>query len=137
MARALAIVTVLFLGSWLPVGLTANKFYRYQIGTPTTATIVRCVPLSRGGLDCHGTWNVGGRSQTGPINDVPKPGAEGSSLDVHVDDGDAYAASYVIPFSLSLAAMVTLAILFTLFSFVLIRRWVRTGQRPTIPSPTP
>jgi len=31
-------------------------------------------------------------------------------------------------FALSLAAMVIFAILFTLFAFRLVRRWLRTGQ---------
>ena len=49
-------------------------------------------------------------------------------MDVHVRDGTAYAGSPVLAFTLSLAAMGILATLFSLFSVVLIRRWVRTGQ---------
>jgi hypothetical protein len=52
----------------------------------------------------------------------------GSTVDVHVSDSTAYAGSPVLAFTLSLAAMVILAILFTLFAFQLTRRWLRTGQ---------
>jgi hypothetical protein len=45
-----------------------------------------------------------------------------------VSDGTAYAGSPVLAFTLSLAATVVLAILFSLFAFRLIKRWPRAGQ---------
>ena len=84
------------------VGMSAFRFHQYEVGTPTTATVVRCGagPKSSG---CYGTWSVGGQSQTGLIHGPSGP--VGSSVDVHVRDGTAYAGSPVLAFTLSLAAM--------------------------------
>ena len=125
LGRAMVIVTPLLLSSLVLVGMSAYRFHQYEVGTPTTATVVRCGagPKSSG---FYGTWSVGGQSQTGLIHGSSGP--VGSSVDVHVRDGTAYAGSPVLAFTLSLAAMGILATLFTLFSFVLIRRWVRTGH---------
>jgi hypothetical protein len=66
LGRAVVFVTLLLLVSTVLVGTCALRFYRYESGTPTTATVVRCEggPKSRA---CYGTWNIGGRSQTGLI----------------------------------------------------------------------
>src|SRR5262249_32604803 len=114
LGRALVIVTPLLLLSFVLVGMSAYRFHQYEVGTPTTATVVRCGtgPKSSG---CQGTWSVSGRSQTGPIHGPSGP--VGSSVDVHVSDGTAYAGSPVLAFTLSLVAMGILATLFTVFSF--------------------
>jgi hypothetical protein len=106
-------------------GVAAYRFYRYEAGTPTSATVVRCESGTHKS-GCYGTWNVSGQSRTGPIEGPSGP--VGSTVDVHVGDSTAYAGSPVLAFTLSLAAMVILAILFILFAFQLIRRWSRTGQ---------
>jgi hypothetical protein len=121
----MVIVTLLLLVSLVCFGIAAYRFYRYEAGTPTTATVVRCEPHARGST-CYGAWNIGGQSQTGLIRGPSGP--VGSAVDVHVSDGTAYAGSPVLAFTLSLAAVVILAILFGLFAFVLIKRWMRTGQ---------
>src|SRR5262249_30659298 len=125
LVRALVIVTPLLLLSFVLFGMSAYRFHQYEAGTPTTARVVRCYtgPKSSG---CDGTWSVGGQSQTGPIHGSSGP--VGSSVDVHVRDRTAYVGSPVLAFTLSLAAMGILATLFTLFSFILIRRWVRAGR---------
>jgi hypothetical protein len=126
LARSMVIVTLLLPVSLVCFGMAAYRFHRYEAGTPTTATVVRCDsgPHNSG---CYGTWNVGGHSQTGVIHGPSGP--VGSAVDVRVNDGVAYVGSPVLAFSLSLAAMAVLAILFTLFTVLLIRRWLRTGRR--------
>lgn len=72
--------------------------YQYEVGTRTTATVVRCEE-SRAKvrlITCTGTWTVNGQSQSGPIDDgFDKNLAAGSSLAVHVKDGTAYTAHSV------------------------------------------
>lgn len=120
----MVIVTPMLLVSTILFGMSAVRFYRYESGAPTTA-VVRCDggPNNRA---CIGTWNIGGRSQTGLIRGPSGP--DGSSIEVRVSGGIAYAGSPAIAFSLSLAAIVVLAIPFTLFAFLLIRRWVRANK---------
>jgi hypothetical protein len=125
LGRSLVIVTLLLLVSLVCFGISAHRFYRYEAGTPTTATVVRCESHGKGST-CYGTWNVGGQSQTGLIRGPSGP--VGSTVGVRVSDGTAYAGSPVLAFTLSLAATVVLAILFSLFAFRLIKRWSRAGQ---------
>ena len=86
-----ALIVVVSLGLF-GLGLQARDIYGYQVGTPTTATVDRCV-ASRNSTNCYGTWSVGGRSQTGPIHGAGRNDRVGSTLDVHVSGGTAYAAS--------------------------------------------
>jgi hypothetical protein len=123
--RSLVIVTLLLLVSLVCFGISAYRFYRYEAGTPTTATVVRCESGTHKS-GCYGTWNVGGQPQTGLIRGPSGP--VGSAVDVRVSDGTAYAGSPVLAFTLSLAAAVVLAILFSLFAFRLIRRWSRAAS---------
>jgi hypothetical protein len=86
------------------LSFSALQFYGYHVGTPTTATDIRCrdgVPgsgsvseadfrlssfrLSEG---CTATWEVHGQSGAGPIVGVQHLG----SADVHVSGGTAYTA---------------------------------------------
>ncbi len=125
LGRAMVVVTPLLLVSSVLFGMSALRFYRYESGTPTTATVVRCEggPKSRA---CYGAWNIGGLSQTGLIRGPSGP--DGSSMEVRVNGGIAYVRSPVLAFCVLLALVVTLAILFTVFAFLLIRRWMRTKQ---------
>jgi hypothetical protein len=125
LGRSMVIVTLLLLVGLVCFGISAYRFYRYEAGTPTTATVVRCESGTHKS-GCYGTRNVGRQSQTGLIKGPSGP--VGSTVDVRVSDGTAYAGSPVLAFTLSLAAMVIFAILFTLFAFQLVRRWLRTGQ---------
>ena len=86
-----ALIVVVSLGLF-GLGYQARDIYEYHVGAPTTATIDRCVPSGKS-TTCYGTWSVGGRSQTGPIHGAGKSDRVGSSLDVHVSGGTAYAAS--------------------------------------------
>jgi hypothetical protein len=86
------------------LSFSAQQFYRYQVGTPTTATGIKCRygapdshtsddPVSLSSLTlsegCTAAWSVGGQSQTGPIVGVQHLG---SSLNVHVNGGTAFTA---------------------------------------------
>ena len=124
LGRSTVIVTLLLLASLVCFAIAAYRFYRYEAGTPTTATVVRCEPHARGST-CYGRWNIGGQPQTGLIRGPSGP--VGSAVDVHVSDGTAHAGSPALAFTLSLAAMVILAILFTPFAFQPLRRWSRSG----------
>jgi hypothetical protein len=77
------------------LGGTAYDYYKYQVGTPTTATIDHCVSSGKSST-CYGTWSVGGVSQTGEIRGgLPSGPRVGRSLDVHVNGGKAYTADSV------------------------------------------
>ncbi|MBE1548051.1 hypothetical protein GGC64_002059 [Mycobacterium sp. OAS707] len=85
-AVALAVV-----GFWLGV----TDLQRYSEGTPTRATVTYCGVGSRS--NCEATWSIGGVSQTGVINGGFWDGADrvGSTLDVRVNNGEAYTAGSV------------------------------------------
>jgi hypothetical protein len=76
-------------GALFNLGRAGYEYYAYQVGTPTTATIVRCWSSGKSGA-CYGTWSVGGVSQTGEVSGGRF--REGQSLDVHVNRGNAYTA---------------------------------------------
>jgi hypothetical protein len=82
-------------GALISLGHASYDYYKYQVGTPTTATIDHCVPSGKSST-CYGTWSVGGVSQTGEIRGgLPSGPRIGRSLDVHVSDGKAYTADSV------------------------------------------
>jgi hypothetical protein len=67
--------------------------YGYQIGTPATATDVRCLgDTESANVRCSGTWSVGGQSRNGPIHRVPENWKFGQPLDVHAHGATAFAA---------------------------------------------
>jgi hypothetical protein len=89
------------------LSFSARQLYGYQVGTPTTATGIKCRdgapdshtsgdPISLSSLTlsegCTAAWSVGGQSQTGPIVGVRHLG---SSLAVHVKGGTAFTAPLV------------------------------------------
>jgi hypothetical protein len=128
LGRSMIIVTPLLIVSLVCFGVAAYRFHAYETGFPTTATVDHCIQHAKGST-CYVTWNAGGQSQTGPIQG-PAP-AVGSSEEVRVSDGTAYAGSPLWAFALAVVAVIVLASLFIAFSYVLIRRWVRTA--PTRP----
>jgi hypothetical protein len=80
--RAISIRRWLFVLLWFAVGLIlirdrAQDFYRYEAGTPATATNIACQSeVSRDAAGAHNTgclgmWTVGGQLQAGPIEPVP------------------------------------------------------------------
>jgi hypothetical protein len=86
------------------LSFSARQLYGYQVGTPTTATGIKCRdgapdshtsddPVSLSSLTlsegCTAAWSVGGQSETGPIVGVQHLG---SSLAVHVNGGTAFTA---------------------------------------------
>ena len=74
--------TILALGAFF---FSALDFYRYQVGTPTTATVTSCVSSY-----CNGTWTIGGV----PHNDqLPQKAPVGSTVDAHVSNGKAHSAT--------------------------------------------
>ena len=96
------------IGDWLTVivavgiyvywfGDLARDFYGYQLGTPVTATDIRCWGGPTGGdgndphYQCQGTWSIGGQSRTGTIERVPGGWTSRPSLDVRVHGDTAYA----------------------------------------------
>jgi hypothetical protein len=104
----------------LGVGFGAYNIYQYHVGTPATATDVRCVHVSRN-TTCTGTWSVAGNSQNGPILG---PGRrDGSTLNVRVRGGAAYTADSGYPqFMLGILMFAV----FALLAFV-----ARTRMRPS------
>jgi DivIVA domain-containing protein len=88
------LTTIVVAGIWLYMfGDLVWDVYGYQVGTPATATDVRC----RGDADtanarCSGNWSVGGQSRNGPIHRVPENWKFGQPLDVHAHGGTAFAA---------------------------------------------
>ena len=107
--RSMGIRAWLFAIFFVGLGLyflsfSAQQLYGYQVGTPTTATGIKCrygvpgsggpdAPISLSSLTlsegCTAAWSVGGQSQTGPIVGVRHVG---SALDVHVNGGTAFTA---------------------------------------------
>jgi hypothetical protein len=81
-----AAIALTAIGFWLGV----TDLHRYSAGTPARATVTYCGVGSRS--NCEATWTIGGVSQTGVINGGFWDGADrvGSSLDVRVNDGEAY-----------------------------------------------
>jgi hypothetical protein len=86
-------------------GYAAYDLYGYSAGTPTTATVTKCVhhrSYGRHGgggftsplrpIDCTGTWSVDGQSHTGGI-EGPRGGYQlGSTVDVRVLGDTAFTA---------------------------------------------
>jgi hypothetical protein len=133
----LSFLVLIFLGqgvNWLGGNMLA--WYDYRAGTPTTATIDRCVShTSRSGTyeTCEGTWSVGGLSQTGPIKGIGNAYA-GSQVDVHVRGSTAYVASWGSPdpvtMFLGFAALATaLVLLWSLWRKHKTGNWPLSGGR--------
>jgi hypothetical protein len=80
-------------GGLFGLGRAGYEYHQYQVGTPTTATIVRCWSSRQSGA-CYGRWSVGGVSQTGEVSSGERH-REGESLDVHINGGKAYTADSV------------------------------------------
>ena len=78
-----AVVALLF------IGFGTYQVYGYHFGTPTTATVVGCGAGSQ--ASCRGTWTLDGERHTGRIWGDVNGRAEGSSLDVRVLNGWAFA----------------------------------------------
>jgi hypothetical protein len=84
--RCLAVGIIVLL---MCFGFGAYASYQYHVGTPTTATDVQCIHVSRN-TTCTGTWSVDGNSQNGPI--IGPGRTNGSLLNVRVHGGKAYTA---------------------------------------------
>jgi hypothetical protein len=100
---ALVFLSVVFS---LAFGIGACQFYLYHSGTPTTATLERCVSAGKTRTpNCYGRWSVGGQSKTGRIEQgLGRDHSIGSTLDVRVrgDSGTAYTAGAAyLPLTLS------------------------------------
>jgi hypothetical protein len=83
-----------FLGVLLSLvlfGFGAYQVYGYHFGTPARATIVSCGHSSKGTRTCHGNWTLDGQTHTGRIWGNVDGLQEGSSLDVRVQNGGAFA----------------------------------------------
>jgi hypothetical protein len=107
---------------WYPI-------YQYRLGTPTTATIDHC-DMSSGKrylTTCTGTWTVNGQSQSGVIDGADRILPAGSSLAVHVNDGNAYTARSV---HMSIFMLVFFGLLLIGLCTLMIRgvRRMRTGR---------
>lgn len=84
-------VLALSLGAF---GIGAYSYYAYRSGTPTKATVVSC-SKTRSGRTCRATWTINGQTQRGRINATSDDNQRvGSSVDVHVFKGKAYATQW-------------------------------------------
>ncbi len=86
------IFTIVFAVFALPsLFLGSVQVYQYLSGTPTTATVTHC--SGGNGVDCTGTWSIGGVAHTGPIEQGFGKYPVGSSLDVRVSGHTARTAT--------------------------------------------
>ena len=128
------------------LGTGGYDWYRYQTGTPTTATDIHCHvqhgPTGRhSGLSgamrpqaCTGTWSVNGQSHTGGIEGRHGGYHTFATAEVRVNGDKAYTADGAI---WRLAAGASFAAIIALF--VLFVRWIGTRQRSrgsSLPSQT-
>jgi hypothetical protein len=86
--RVAGVVGMVF--SLLFFGFGAFQVYGSHVGTPARAKIVSCRSDSNSS-SCQGTWNLDGSDDTGRIWGDVGGLREGSSLDVHVLNGWAFA----------------------------------------------
>jgi hypothetical protein len=70
-------------------GFCGYQVYGYHVGTPTTATIVSC--SSGAGRTCRGTWTLDDGTHTGRVWGNTGRVQDGSSLDIRVHNGWAFA----------------------------------------------
>ena len=126
------LTAIVVAGIWLYMfGDLVWDVYGYQVGTPATATDVRC----RGDTDaanvwCSGTWSVGGQSRNGPIHRVPENWKFGQPLDVRAHGGTAFAAGSTGWRLASTALFFLVVIAMSLGGFrALDRRWRRWRTR--------
>jgi hypothetical protein len=73
------------------LGFGAYQVYGYHVGTPTRATIVSCSNSAKGTRTCRANWTLGGESHTGRIWGNVNGVQDGSSMDIRVHNGWAYA----------------------------------------------
>jgi hypothetical protein len=73
-------------------GFGGYQVYGYHYGTPTKATIVSCGAGSLG--TCQGIWTLDGKTQTGRIWGNVDRVRDGSSLDIGVHNGWAFAPRF-------------------------------------------
>jgi hypothetical protein len=67
-----------------------NRSHEYQAATPTTATITSCWK-GRSGVNCSGTWDVGGKQYHGTIDGIDRVQPSGSPVAVRADSVRAFA----------------------------------------------
>ena len=104
------------------LGFGGYQSYLYQSGTPARATIDHCTGNGASGGPCHGSWTVGGQSQTGRIEvGTTDDKAVGSQLDVRVRSGTAYTAATGNP-ALPIYSGIGLVIVGLIAIFRLMRR---------------
>jgi hypothetical protein len=132
------VVVILMFVAWplYYLGSGAYDWYRYETGTPTTATDIHChvqrAPTGRhSGLSramrpqaCTGTWSVDGQSHTGGIEGRHGGYHMFATTEVRVNGDKAYTADGAI---WRLAAGATAAAIIALF--VLLIRWIGPRQR--------
>jgi DivIVA domain-containing protein len=118
------------------LGSLARDFYGYQVGTPLTATDIRCWGGPAGGdgndphYHCIGTWSIGGQSRTGSIERVPGDWTSQPSLNVRVHGDTAYGqGSSGWRFGLSLLFLVFVITLFLGGFRAVDRRWRQWRSR--------
>ena len=131
------LIVIVAVGRYLFMfGTLARDFYGYRVGTPVTATDVRCWggPADGDGNDphyrCIGTWSIGGQSRTGSIERVPGDWISQPSLNVRVHGDTAYGeGSSGWRFGLSLLFLVFVITLFLGGFRAVDRRWRRWRSR--------
>ena len=67
-----------------------NRSHEYHAATPTTATITYCW-TGRSGVNCSGTWDVGGKQYRGTIDGIDRVQPPGSPVSVRADSVRAFA----------------------------------------------
>jgi hypothetical protein len=101
-------------------GFGGYQVYGYHYGTPTKATIVSCGGGPK--VTCQGTWTLDGETQTGRIWGNLDHVQDGSTLDIGVYNGWAFAPRFPKRIFIGGAVCVVMAI----FLFIPERR----GRRP-------
>lgn len=72
-------------------GFGAFQLYGYHVGTPTKTTIISCSKAAGGTQTCWGNWTLDEKTHTGQIRGDVDDAQEGSSFDIRVRNGSAYA----------------------------------------------
>jgi DivIVA domain-containing protein len=126
------------------LGTGAHDFYEKSVGTPTRATVVRCIHHGRNiNTSCTVTWSVGGESHTGQLDRELGSHRAGTSLDVRVRGDKAYTATSGI-FNLGLGTLIAAVLVLYVVSFLVGRRWegrhgsheIRAAHRAQLPDGT-
>jgi hypothetical protein len=90
--RLIAIAPLLISLGTFSIG--AYHVYAYSVGTPTKAEIYSCSHSSRSGTTCSGIWTINGESHRGYLWGDLGNVRTGSSVEVHVFHGKAYATAW-------------------------------------------